>query len=204
MSLNESLNHKVDAIDSDAPPRDARITRSRIALRTGLLSLLEEQKTLEQITVREITDRAGIGYATFHRRYRDKEALLHDLAAHEIRKLLAMTLPIFYSSDTLGSNRALCAYVWEHRRLWTALLTGGAASVLKEEYLNQALKVVEGSSEPARWLPDDLAVTFAVTAIVEILAWWLKQRDPLPVTKMAQILERLTIEPIFSKTELGE
>jgi AcrR family transcriptional regulator len=173
-----------------------RATRTRNALCTSLLSLLAESG-FEQITVKEITLRANIGYATFFRHYADKEALLHDLAAQEIRRLLTMTLPILYSVDSLASTQALCAYVWEHRVLWKALLTGGAAAILKEEYLRQALEVAEADSNPQAWLPNDLAVTFAVTAATEILGWWLKQTAAPSIGDMARILHRLAILPTY-------
>jgi AcrR family transcriptional regulator len=167
-------------------------------LTAALLALLEE-RSQEQITIRDITTRAQVGYATFFRNYPDKESLLHDLAADEISRLLTMTLPIFFGVDSESSCRALCAYVWEHRKLWTGLLTGGAAPTLKQEYLNQALQLLEEHDQATAWLPGDLAVTFAVTAIVEILAWWLKQRDPPSVKDMAAILNRLTVQPIMPK-----
>src|SRR6187551_2309610 len=107
-------------------PARQRATRTRTALTGALLSLLEE-RSQEQITIRDITTRAEVGYATFFRNFPDKEALLHDLAAGEINRLLTLTLPIFYGVDSESSYRALCAYVWEHRKLWTGLLTGGAA-----------------------------------------------------------------------------
>src|SRR3974390_2246858 len=93
-----------------SPARDTRLTRTRPALCSALLSLLE-QKTFEQVSIREITARAGIGYATFFRHYPDKEALLNDLAARQIRQLLGMTLPILYTVDSRSSATALCAYV---------------------------------------------------------------------------------------------
>jgi AcrR family transcriptional regulator len=177
-------------------PVRQRITRTRAALTEALLSLLEEQ-SYEQITIREITTRARVGYATFFRNYPDKESLLHDLAAGEISKLMAMTLPIFFTVDSESSTRALCAYVWEHRKLWAGLLNGGAAAELKREYLRQALQLLDEPGQSTSWLPGDLAVTFAVTAIIEILAWWLKQRDPPAIKEIAQILNRLTVLPIM-------
>jgi len=172
------------------------VTRTRGALTGALLSLLEE-RSQDRITIRDITNRAQVSYATFFRNYPDKEALLHDLAAGEINKLLTLTLPIFYSVDSESSYRALCAYVWEHRVLWTGLLNGGASATLKQEYLQQALQQLEAPGQSHSWLPGDLAVTFAVTAIIEILAWWLKQKVPLPINDIAQILNRLTVQPIM-------
>jgi len=176
-------------------PRKNR-TRTQAALLEAFLSLLEE-KSFEQITIREITARANVGYATFFRRYADKEELLHDLAAQEIQNLLTMTMPIFYTADTAASTQALCAYVWQHQKLWRGLLTGGAVAMLKEEYLRQALEVSRERFDPDAWLPVDLAVSFAVAAIVEILAWWLKQENPPGVKDLADKLDRLAVQPIF-------
>lgn len=170
--------------------------RTQIALRNALLELLEEQP-FEQIKVKEITTRAEVGYATFFRRYSDKDHLLRDLAAGEIDRLLTMTLPLLYTVDTLASTQALCAYVWEHRRVWKALLTGGAAASLKEEYLRQALKLARERPSPDAWLPEDLAVTFAVTAIIEMQAWWLGHPHPPSVKEMAAIINRLAVAPIY-------
>jgi len=180
-----------------SPPR-RRSTRTRKALCDALLSLLEE-KAFEQITVKEITERADVGYATFFRRYPDKESLLHDFAAQEIENLLKLTLPMLDLDNRKASNNASCSYVWEHRTLWKALLTGGAAGTLKEEYLAQALQLAKQQSAQKRWLPDDLAVTFSVTALLEILAWWLRQPKPLPPEKVAEYIDELAIEPIFKR-----
>lgn len=194
------MNHIDPAEPLQRSHSGKRITRTHSALLRALLLLLEE-KAFDQITVKEITGRAEVGYATFFRRYADKEELFHDLAAQEIQKLLTMTLPIFYVSDTLASTEALCAYVWKHRKLWRALLTGGAASMMKEEYLRQALRVAEKDFEQDAWLPVDLAVRFAVCAIVETLAWWLQQAAPPNVKAMAVIVNKLAVQPVFDSPE---
>jgi AcrR family transcriptional regulator len=183
-----------DTSSEPTEARDTRITRSRPALCAALLTLLEA-KPFEQITVKEIAARAGVGYATFFRHYPDKDGLLHELAANEISKLLAMTLPILYTIDSRASAQALCAYLWEHRKLWSALLTGGAAATLKAEFVRQAQ--AKAALEPDRksWLPGDLTVVFAVAATIEILAWWLKQNNPPTIKKMAEVLDRLVITP---------
>ena len=170
------------------------MARTRAALSAALLALLEEQP-FEQATIREITARAGIGYATFFRHYPDKESLLHDVAARQIGQLLAMTLPVLFTVDSRATTRALCAYVWEHRRLWAALLTGGAAGTLKDEFVQQARRVAAQYGEDEGWLPNELRVVFCVTGVVEILAWWLRQETPLPINRMAEILDRLVVAP---------
>jgi AcrR family transcriptional regulator len=177
-----------------------RTTRTRPALLGALLTLLEE-KPFEQITVREITARADVGYATFFRRYPDKETLLHDLAAQEISNLLAMTLPILHRVDSRASTQLLCAYVWEHRKLWSALLTGGAAATLKDEFIRQAQEKAAEQPNPHSWLPGDLNVVFSVAASIEVLAWWLKQDAPAPPNQMAEIIDRLIVIPSIAQVD---
>jgi AcrR family transcriptional regulator len=182
------------AVAKSRSARKTRTTRTRSALCGALLSLLEE-RPFEQVTVREITARADVGYATFFRRYPDKEALLHDVAAREIGKLLAMAEPILYTVDSSASAQALCAYLWEHRKLWRALLTGGAAGILKEEFVRKAQQNTADRRGRKSWLPGDLSVVYSVAATIEILAWWLKQRTPPSVKRMAEVLDRLVITP---------
>ena len=175
-------------------PGDARAARSRAALRATLMALLEE-KPFEQVTIREITAKAKIGYATFFRQYPSKEALLNDLASDQIHELTGMTLPMLHSVGTRTTSRALCAYVWEHRKIWAALLTGGAAGTLKQEFIRQMRQLAAEQGHFESWLPGDLRVAFSVAAALEILAWWLEQREATSVDQIAAVLDRLVLTP---------
>ena len=175
---------------------DARQVRSRAALTGALLQLLEE-KPFDQLTIREISARAGTGYATFFRHYPTKEALLSDVASEEIADLLDRTLPILHEADTYESTRALCRHVGEHRNLWVALLTGGAASILREEFIRQAREIPREFSEAESWLPADLAVVYGAGSTIDLLAWWLSQADEdYSPEQIAAILNRLVIAPL--------
>ncbi len=186
-------------IDEPVVVPQRRTTRSRAALMEALLVLLQ-QKPFDKVTVREITDRASIGYATFFRHFTDKEELLHELAAGEISKLLTMTLPMLYTVETRPSTQALCAYVWGNRAIWSTLLTGGAAGVLKDEFNRQAQEVAARHPKTDSGLPGDLAVVFSVAATVEIIAWWLRHPNPPSVGEMAAIIDRLVVLPSLKPT----
>jgi AcrR family transcriptional regulator len=175
---------------------DARVERTRDALRTALLRLLESQ-SFDHITIRDISAEAGTGYASFFRHYPDKAALLDDLAATAIAELLGRALPILEAVDTRASCVELCRYVDERRNLWSVLLTGGAAANLKAEFIRQARKVASGKAKPDSWLPADLAVVSGVSGTLEILAWWLQRRKQYSRDQIAEFLDRLVISPIL-------
>jgi AcrR family transcriptional regulator len=188
--------------DVSSSPTDARQVRTRRNLLDALLRLLET-RPFDQVTIREIAAEAGIGYATFFRHHPSKEALLHDLAAGEIAELLARALPVFAAHDTRQSCVTLFRYVADHRALWTALLTGGAAATLKQEFTDQARRIAETEGAGGGVIPDDLRVVVSVGATVEILAWWLQQGTDFPVERMAEILDRLVVEPAIAGSAFG-
>jgi len=168
--------------------------RTRAALRQALLTLVERQP-FEQITIRDIVGAAGIGYATFFRHFPTKGALLEEVAADQINRLTAMATPALSRRGTRASSVAICTYVNEHRALWAALLTGGAAGAMREEFSRIARLSAEHELPSSSWLPVDLGVVFGVSATVEILVWWLRQQKPMPVEQIAEILDRLVLTP---------
>ena len=180
---------------------DARQLRSRAALTSALLSLLDE-RPFDQLTIREIAARAGIGYATFFRHFQTKEALLADLASAEISGLLDMTMPILTADNSLASTRALCAHVAAHRKLWTALLTGGAAGIVRAEFI----RLARGLPKPGQgdnWLPADLAVVYGTGGPFDLLAWWLSSEADIVAQQIAGILHRLIIAPLVGDAYRG-
>lgn len=177
---------------------DARVRRTREALRASFLELLQLQ-SLEQITIRELAAAAGIGYTTFFRHYPTKEALLDEIAAEEMRLLVDLQLAAFGEGDTYASSLALFKHVAEHRPLWSALLTGGAAATLREEFIRIAREVADHSPHTTHWLPADAGVILVASGTIELLAWWLAEASPLPVEDMALVLERAVIAPIFQQ-----
>lgn len=192
------MNTGLSAFKRSAPT-DARQVRSRNALNAALLALLEE-KPFDQITIREITARAGTGYATFFRHYPTKEELLSDIASEEIASLLAMTIPILHAASSYESTLALCTYVSEHSGLWSALLTGGAAAIVRDEFIRQARGLAEGVVDKYEWLPADLGVTHGTGSTIDILAWWLAQKRDFSTEHVATILHRLVIAPLVGDT----
>jgi AcrR family transcriptional regulator len=185
---------------SDAPTTDARQVRTRAKLLRAMLTLLE-RGPFEAITVRALAAEAGVGYATFFRHYASKEALLDDLAADEIAGLLARAMPLLSAENSRSACVALFEAIAPRKTLWRALLAGGAAPLLRAQFIAQARALA--ASSPAAALPStcplDLRVTFATSATLEIIGWWLSQPEELPIATIAGILDRLAITPTLAE-----
>lgn len=175
-----------------ARPDDARALRSRGALRQALLDLVEE-RPFDEISIRDITTKAGVSYPVFFRRYNAKEQLLGDIAAEQVRRLLTLTTPIFQANMQGESLRALCRYVDDHRLLWTRLLTGGAGPVMREEFKRIAREIGNQHPRINPWLPRELAESFVVGSLFEILAWWLSQPEDYPIDNVVTLIDTLIV-----------
>jgi AcrR family transcriptional regulator len=174
--------------------QDARAVRTREALRGALLSLLDS-KPLEQISIRDIAAESGVGYTTFFRHHPTKESLLDDLAAEQIRHLIGLSLPVYeQAADARAAALTLCRYVAEHRPLWTTLLTGGAAAALREEFVRISREVA-ARAPSVGWPPAEIGIILVVSGTIELLAWWLRQDEPMTVEQIAEIHDRLVTSP---------
>jgi AcrR family transcriptional regulator len=182
---------------------DARAIRTREALRRALLKLLEDLP-LDQITIRDIAATAGVGYTTFFRHHATKEACLDDVAAEQIQRLIGLVLPVLDAGGSRDASIALCSYVHRHRALWTTLLTGGAAGTMREEFLRLSRLVAAERGQPDNPLPTEVAVIIISSATIELLSWWLRQKDPLPIERIAEIHERYVILPTIRSSAFGD
>jgi AcrR family transcriptional regulator len=174
--------------------KDARAVRTRQALRSALLLLLES-RPLAQITILDICDRAGVGYTTYFRHHPTKESLLDDVAAEEIAHLVGLTLPLAEAANTLTAGVALFTYVDAHRELWSTLLTGGAEGAMRNEFLRISREIAATRGREDHWPPADLVTILVVSSTIELLSWWLRQKKPLSIEQMAEIHERIIIHP---------
>jgi AcrR family transcriptional regulator len=174
--------------------KDARAVRTRAALRNAMLQLLA-LKPLDKITILDICQTADIGYTTFFRHHPTKESLLDDVAAGEIAHLVSLTVPIAVAEDIHAAGVALFNYVNEHRKLWSALLTGGAEVAMRNEFLRLSRKIAATRAHVNNWPPSDISTILVVSSTVELVSWWLQQKKPLPIEAVATIYERVIIQP---------
>jgi len=171
---------------------DARIVRSRAAMRQALLALLAEMP-LEAITGASIAERAGIGYATFFRHYADVRAVLVDAVATVTDDLAQGMMPALLAADSGGAAAALIHAVAARRSVFLALLAG-AGDALRAELARQVIARVAALPDLSpSWLPRRLAMRVAVMGTIELLDWWLREAPETDPAEVAALLDRLVI-----------
>ena len=176
-------------------PDDPRVQRSVEALREALLELLKN-KRFDQIEIKDITDAAGVSYRTFFRRFASKDELLEEIATAEVRSLLTLGEAAVGTAHRQNSIQNLCEYVQRHRKLWTVLLTGGAASVMREEFMRVAKTNAMKGPRINPWLPLELSVPFVTNGIFDIFAWWMGLPEDYPIEKVIKIFNVLIVDSL--------
>ena len=172
---------------------DARVVRTRATLHRALLTLAERMP-FAAITVTAIAQEAGIGYATFFRHYRDKQALLAAIAGDFIDELIVeMGAPI--AGDTRAAALTLARFVEQRRGICHALLVG-AGDAIRKEVVDRAVRSTQSipDREPHAF-PREMLISHTVAATLTILAWWLEHPQALDSERLADALDRLVLAP---------
>lgn len=182
-------------------PTDARAQRSIEALGAALLELID-RKPIEEVTIREITDTAGVSYPTFFRRFESKEALLEYVAREEVLNLLGLGQSALGGGRPRRSGKTLCDHVQAHRKLWKTLLTGGAALAMRQEFMRASEEIAASGPRANPWIPIDLAVPFVTSAIFELLAWWMHQPDDYPVDNVVKLFDALIVDTVIRRRNI--
>lgn len=184
---------------------DRRVIRTRRALHEALRSLIKE-KDYATVTVEEITQRAGLGRATFYLHYRDKEDLLLEdlnvLARDRVRLLAEIPLsgwdeqsnPVFLPLLFVFKNAA------ENADLYRAVLHGeGAARVttrLRDIILEALTSLTQAQNEQGegRFIssaPTEFVASYLAGAMIGSLSWWLDQPTPHDPEDMTRSFQNL-------------
>lgn len=181
---------------------DRRIKRTQKLLQEALISLTLE-KGYDAVTIREITDRADVGYTTFFRHYPDKEALLADVLNLMKEEFQVVLTPDLIVSEPEKMGALLFEYVRENRDLCRVLLDSTNTMALLRPVQEMGLQEAEmmfGVSAD-RQITVDLAVNHLMTSLVMLIRWWLDHDMPYSPEKMGQITAELIIRPVVKAVQ---
>lgn len=174
---------------------DRRITRTRRLLAEALIKLVNN-KRYDDITIREITDKADIGYATFFRHYESKDALMLTVFTRMITKLEAMQES--HQSDSFEQEGYhFFQHVADHAPLYHSMLD----SLMFTRKLRERMVVIvlahldNHADELAQSsIPKEIAGQHMVSSILGLVDWWLAHNQPYTVEEMARFYAQLVIQ----------
>ena len=166
--------------------RSVRMTKQR--LYQALITLLQ-QKSLREITVRELTELAGISRGTFYFHYADIYALMDQMEAAQLARLndlMDSLLPGISQEEVPPALVALFTYMTENPDLCTALygksweFTRNAKKLIAERCLGEFAP--GGGTEEQKY-----TLVFAVNGCFGTIVAWQEAGFDLPPAEIARI-----------------
>lgn len=181
---------------------DRRIVRTRSQLSLALLALMQE-KSFQNITIKDITDRADMNRATFYLHYGTKEELLFTSLESRFDKLVQsieaglINTPEnqIWSDDTY--DRLVFEHVAEHIDLYKVILDqNGMGSVIHRiiDYIaavglrNTLQSVSENTNID---IPHEVVSRHIAGSMFAIIVWWIRNDLPYTPAEMANMCHRL-------------
>ncbi len=184
---------------STAATGDLRIRRTRKLIQEALIDLTI-QKGFAAVTVRDITEYAGVNRATFYRHYQDKFDLLEQYA-EEVYQLLDLppetALPAarkggLREKPALGLARML-EHVRAHAKFYRVMLSKNGDPAFADKIRNYVEKRIRRS------LPDslqqgqastDLYLSYMSSGSVGAIRWWLEHDMVYTPAELAELASR--------------
>jgi hypothetical protein len=105
---------------------------------------------------------------------------------------------------TLDFALGLIEHAYEQRRLFRTLVGRRSGYVVQQRFREMVIRLVgdELPAGSAPGLPRTAAQRWIAGAFVELLGWWIEQRNPLPPAELASMFESLA-RPVWESLASG-
>jgi AcrR family transcriptional regulator len=175
--------------------QDRRVKRTQRLLGDALVALVLE-KGYDTITVKDITERADVAYATFYRHYRGKDELMSQKLQEVVQEIEAFTRePNLQDAE----GYLIFKHAQENSALYRLLLnsqqTSRVRKHIKDAIAARFLKNCDPLHiRPHGIIPPEVAAHHMAGGMLLLIEWWLDHNMPYPPHHMATIYHRLITE----------
>lgn len=177
---------------------DRRITRTRTALTDALIEVWSDCG-YERLSVRALTLRADIGYATFYRHYKNLEDCLLAVINEAVAEL---TASIGQEGTIMDEMVALFGYVREHQRLFRAYIALPIAHPARDVLTDQlaVFLLIRYEARHPKRVPLAITVNHWVVSTWQMLGFYLRRMDDYAAAQIAVAHVELTLKALESTT----
>ena len=175
---------------------DARVQRTRNLLGRALIELIVE-KPINDVTVQDVLDRAGVGRSTFYLHFRDKG----DLLMSQLEMFLEMMSTVLSvrqeKSQRVAPVAEMFAHIGNQNKLYRVLSDSGHLNEffdLAEGYFTRGIERRLAESGRLAKLPQrEMAARASALAgsLLSLLRWWLDRGEKETPEAMDAMFHRM-------------
>jgi len=182
-----------------AKPRrkpDARIRRTHERLGLALLTLIQEKK-VDEVSVQEVLDRAGVARSTFYLHFRDTNDLLLTQLERFLEIMSARLTVSGEKSDRVAPVTEMFQHIGEQKKIYRALVESGRLNEfyeLAQGYFSRGIqRRLADSPRLPKTPPGELAVRAVALAgsLLALLRWWIDRGAKEPPRYLDDLFHRM-------------
>lgn len=164
----------------------------------ALLTLIQE-KPMDDITVQEVLDRAGVGRSTFYLHYRDKDDLLLSHLESFLEFMSTALMRNKEDSQRVQPVAEMFDHIGGQKRIWRALTDCGRMNEfleLAQGYFSRGIEQRLKESKRVRQSELTARSYMLAASLIALLRWWIDRGTKEPPQAMDELFHRMVWDGI--------
>ena len=168
-----------------------KVINTKRKLSKSLISLLTS-KSITEIDVSELCEKAGINRTTFYKHYASLYHLLDELIVQFFKRIETLFLSLSSGENTTSKVAYLLKYLKQNREFVTIILNNNSFSSISERLiqLNFICNLINSNIQYRKnaYVSEDYYVDFIISGWIAAIRRWVNENCDLDVNTLARLL----------------
>lgn len=168
-----------------------KVINTKRKLSKSLISLLTS-KSITEIDVSELCEKAGINRTTFYKHYASLYHLLDELIVQFFKRIEALFLSLSSGENTTSKVVYLLKYLKQNREFVTIIMNNNSFSSISERLiqLNFICNLINSNIQYRKnaYVSEDYYVDFIISGWIAAIRRWVNENCDLDVNTLARLL----------------
>lgn len=168
-----------------------KVINTKRKLSKSLISLLTS-KSITEIDVSELCEKAGINRTTFYKHYASLYHLLDELIVQFFKRIETLFLSLSSGENTTSKVAYLLKYLKQNREFVTIIMNNNSFSSISERLiqLNFICNLINSNFQYRKnaYVSEDYYVDFIISGWIAAIRRWVNENCDLDVNTLARLL----------------
>ena len=168
-----------------------KVINTKRKLSKSLISLLTS-KSITEIDVSELCQKAGINRTTFYKHYASLYHLLDELIVQFFKRIETLFLSLSSGENTTSKVAYLLKYLKQNREFVTIIMNNNSFSTISERLiqLNFICNLINSNIQYRKndYVSEDYYVDFIISGWIAAIRRWVNENCDLDVNTLARLL----------------
>lgn len=174
---------------------DQRVLKTRRQLKNSFIHLVNE-RGFDEVTIRDVTNHAGVGYRTYFRHYKDTRELLEDALKAFAAEVKQVLLPPDSLEMTERNVITMFQFIEKNVDLFRVLYRAPNFEDYLAPLAEFGRKVGRVVFVPS-YIPQKILEAHFLGSMMNLQRWWVENGMPIPAEDMGRYAHGLIVRPIL-------